>query len=52
MPVNCDVHVSLAQCNLDLTNLYTTKFLVPQAIFSAPVIVKYVEKNFDMTKPP
>ena len=52
MPVNCDIHVSLAQCNLDLTNLCTTKSMVQKTIFSTPVIVKYIEKNLDMTKPP
>ena len=42
----------LIQQNLDETNLYITQSTVQRTIISfAPVIVKYEEKNFDITKP-
>ena len=34
----------------DITNLYITKSSVQQTIFFAPVIVKYMEKNLNLTK--
>ena len=37
--------------NLDIANLYLTKSLVYRTIFFAPVIVKYMKKNLDITKP-
>ena len=38
------------QWNLDIMNLYVTKSWVKRTIFLTPVIVKYMEKNLDMTK--
>lgn len=35
------------QLNLDSTNFYITMSSVQQTIFLAPVMAKYMEKNFD-----
>ena len=47
-------HVNLhngLQWNLDVTTLYITKSSVLRTTLFTPVIVKYMEKNLDITKP-
>ena len=44
-------HYDLIQWNLDITNFYITKVLDTTTIFFTLVIVKYMKKNLDITKP-
>ena len=39
----------IIQWNLNITNLYITKFSVQRTIFFTSAVVNYMEKNLDMT---
>ena len=47
----CYLTTLKVQLNFDFMNLYITKFSLLRTILVAPVIVKYVEKNLDSTRP-